>query len=161
MKEKLKKDIGIKLRNFRKSLRLTQAEMVSNFDIGRANYSRIEKGEVFPNVTILHKLKTNFNLSLNWLIGDEQETNDDQLLQGQKPKKKIIDFVEGNSEIEELLQNMERIPMIKHAVLGFFMEQRMKHDDLIKKMLGEKEKNEQKVDEVGESEDCKQLQTKA
>lgn len=144
MKQKLKKDIGIKLRRFRKSLRLTQAEMVSNFDIGRANYSRIEKGEVFPNAAILHTLKTKFNLSLNWLIGADQETGDDQMLLDKKQQKITLDVSEDNREIEELFHHMGKIPMIRHAVLGFFMEYRMKNNELITKLFAQMEANEQK-----------------
>ncbi len=139
MKQKLKKDFGIKLRKFRKSLGFTQAEMVSNFDVGRANYSRIEKGEVFSNVTILHTLKTKFNLSLNWLLSAGQETSDDQILLEKKQQKRTLDLSESNEEIEKLFHHMGKIPMIKHAVLGFFMEYQMKNDELIKKLFAEME----------------------
>lgn len=158
MKQKLKKDIAIKIRKFRKSLGLTQAEMVSNFDIGRANYSRIEKGEVFPNVTILHTLKTKFNLSLNWLISDEQETSDDPMLLENKQQKRFFDFSEDNREIEELLHHMGKIPMIKHAILGFFMEYRMKNDGLIQKLFAEVEAKEQKKAATVENEECEKPQ---
>lgn len=159
MKQKLKKEIGVKLRKFRKSLGLTQAEMVSNFAIGRANYSRIEKGEVFPNVGILYTLKTKFNLSLNWLIGYEQENSDDQVLLEKKQQKSIINFIEDNTEIEELLQHMRKIPMIRHAVLGFFMEYRMKNGGLINKLFAEMQAKEQKQTANVELEDCEKPQT--
>lgn len=158
MKKKLKQDIGMKLRKFRKSLRFTQAEMVSNFDVGRANYSRIEKGEVFPNVTILHTLKTKFNLSLNWLIGDEHETSDDQMHWDQQPYKRPFDFSEDKKEIEELLYHMGKIPMIRHAVLGFFMEYKMKNNAVIQKLFAELEAKEQKKTAKVENEKCEKPQ---
>ncbi len=53
---------------------LTQAEMVKYFDIGRANYSRIEKGEIFPTPYILHMLQIYFNVSLDWLVAGDGRT---------------------------------------------------------------------------------------
>ncbi|MCX6582204.1 MAG: helix-turn-helix transcriptional regulator [Candidatus Aminicenantes bacterium] len=161
MKQKLKKDIGIKLRRFRKSLHFTQADMVVNFDVGRANYSRIEKGEVFPNAAILHTLKTKFNLSLNWLISTEKETDDDQMLLNKKQQKITLDVSEDNREIEKLIHYMGKIPMIRHAVLGFFMEYRMKNDELITKLFAEIAANEQKKSANVENEDFAKLGIKS
>ncbi len=142
MKQKLKKQIGVKMRKFRKKLGLTQTEMVSHFDIGRANYSRIEKGEVFPNVLILHTLKTKFNLSLDWLI-DAEGVNEDEteiMLQGKKKRKENLDFGEDSDEVDELFFTMEKIPMIKHAILSHFLEYKLKNNDLIQKLFREIER---------------------
>jgi transcriptional regulator with XRE-family HTH domain len=142
MKQKLKKQIGVKMRKFRKKLGLTQTEMVSHFDIGRANYSRIEKGEVFPNVLILYTLKTKFNLSLDWLIDAESVNGDEaeMMLQGEKKWKKNPGFGEDSEEIEELFFTMGKIPMIKHAVLSHFLEYKLKNNDLIQKLFREIER---------------------
>ncbi|MDQ1350268.1 MAG: Helix-turn-helix protein [Acidobacteriota bacterium] len=156
MRQKLNQDIGMKLRKFRKGLRLTQAEMVSHFDIGRANYSRIEKGEVFPNVTILHTLKTKFNISLNWLIAAEGETSDDQMMLDQKQQMSFLSFNEDRKEIEELLHHMGKIPMIRHAVLGFFMEYRMRNSAVIQKLSAELEAKEKETTANVENEECEQ-----
>jgi transcriptional regulator with XRE-family HTH domain len=67
----LKKEIGTKILEIRKTLHYTQEQMVRSFDCGRANYSRIEKGEVFPNPTILKVLREQYRVSLHWLICNE------------------------------------------------------------------------------------------
>lgn len=146
MKQKLKKQIGVKMRKFRKKLGFTQTEMVSHFDIGRANYSRIEKGEVFPNVLILHTLKTKFHLSLDWLIGDEGVNGDEaeMLLKEKKKKKETPEFGEDSEDINNLFFHMGKIPLIKHAVLNFFFEYKLKNNKIIQKLFKETQGDEPK-----------------
>lgn len=134
MKNELKKEIGAKLRQLRKRLGKTQAEMVSHFNVGRANYSRIEKGEVFPNVAILYTLKKEFSVSLDWLIGGEGEM---LTLTEEEARKKRLHWSDSSKEIDELFYHIEKVPMVKHAVLGFFLEYRSKNSQLIEKMVKE------------------------
>lgn len=133
MKQKLKKKIGTKIRKVRESLGLTQVQMVENFNIGRANYSRIEKGEIFPNAEILHTLKTEFNVSLDWLISGEGQMYPPK----KKDLKKELGLGKCGREMDELIYLIANIPMVKHAVLGHFLEYKMKNVDLIKKLLKE------------------------
>ncbi len=133
MKQELKKAIGGRLKKLRKNLGLTQAEMVTNFNIGRANYSRIEKGEVFPNVSILFTLKRKFNVSLDWLIGAEGE----MYLTDGKGQEFRSDISQCDKEIEDLFFHFENFPMVKHAVLSFFLEYKARNSELLKKILEE------------------------
>ncbi len=136
MRQELKKKVGIKMRNLREERGLTQTEMVSHFDIGRANYSRIEKGEIFPNESILYTLIKKFKISLNWFIGDEGQM--------MLTKRKNRDFSECGEEIDDLFYHIKKIPMVKHAVLAFFLEYKQKNSKLIKKLIEEVERKEQK-----------------
>jgi transcriptional regulator with XRE-family HTH domain len=131
MKEQLRREIGKRMRKIRKTLGFTQDQMVSPFTIGRANYSRIEKGEIFPQATILHTLRKKFNISLDWLIADEGEMYPEE-------KKEMIDvsnFGEYTEEIREMLRYMEEVPMLKHALLGFFIEYKVKNKNIIDQIL--------------------------
>ena len=131
MKLQLRKEIGMRMRKIRKTLGFTQAHMVSFFDIGRANYSRIEKGEIFPTATTLNTLLREFNVSLNWLISNEGEMFLEKREQGitNRAFGKYID------EINDLLLHLEKIPMVRHAVLGFFMEYKMNNQALLQEIL--------------------------
>jgi len=136
MKNELKKDIGQRMRKIRKALGFTQEQMVSYFDIGRANYSRIEKGEVHPGALILNTLRVKFNVSLDWLI-----SNNGKMFLRDKDKKDAnnhIDFGQSTEEIRELLTFMDRVPMVKHAMLSFFLEYRLKNKKIIQEALDER-----------------------
>jgi transcriptional regulator with XRE-family HTH domain len=136
MKQQLRKEIGMKMRKIRKMLGYTQVQMVAFFDIGRANYSRIEKGEIFPTPTILNTLSKEFHVSLDWLIANEGEmfiiTNQEQ------DEKKILNPGKHNQEIRNLLFHIETVPMVRHAVLGFFLEYKQKNQQIIQEILEKK-----------------------
>lgn len=133
MKQQLRKEIGLKMREIRKVLGYTQIQMVSFFDIGRANYSRIEKGEIFPTAAILNTLCKEFHVSLDWLIANEGEMF---ILQNQKQDgKKILDPGKYSREISDLLFYIEKVPMVRHAILGFFLEYKQKNQRIILEII--------------------------
>lgn len=133
MKKELKREIGLRMRKIRKALGFTQEQMVSYFDIGRANYSRIEKGEVHPSATILSTVRTEFHVSLDWLI-----TNHGKMFLKERTRKQDriqIEFGQSADEVKELLNFMEKIPMVKHAMLSFFLEYKLKNRIIIDQVL--------------------------
>lgn len=137
MKEELKKEIGDRMRKVRKTLGYTQEKMVEFFDIGRANYSRIEKGEVWPGANILHTLRTKFNVSLDWMI-----TNTGKMFTREREKRgygERVDFGEYTKEIKELLKYIEKVPMVKHAILSYFLEYKIKNQEIIQQFLDDDE----------------------
>ena len=136
MKQQLRKEIGMKMRKIRKSLGYTQVKMVSFFEIGRANYSRIEKGEIFPTAAILNVLCREFHVSLDWLVANEGEMF---ILQKQKKDaKKILDPGKYSQEVNDLLLHIENVPMVRHAILGFFLEYKQKNQRIIQEILEKK-----------------------
>ncbi|UCH92729.1 MAG: helix-turn-helix transcriptional regulator [Candidatus Aminicenantes bacterium] len=136
MREALKKEIGHRIRKVRKTLGYTQERMVSFFDIGRANYSRIEQGKVWPRTPILHTLRTKFNVSLDWLIA-----NIGKMFIRHQDKKEYEKTVSGEyaEEVKELLKYLEKVPMVKHAMLSYFLEYKTKHQKIIQQFLDESE----------------------
>jgi transcriptional regulator with XRE-family HTH domain len=137
MKEELRKAVGQRMRKLRKTLGYTQEKMVSVFEIGRANYSRIEKGEVWPGVQILHILRTKFSVSLDWLVSNSGKmfARDRQ----DKSSEVKIDFGQYSEEIKELLNYLDKVPMVKHAILSYFLEYKVKNQNIIQHFLEEAE----------------------
>jgi len=133
MKQQLRKEIGTKMRKIRKTLGYTQVQMVSFFEIGRANYSRIEKGEIFPTAAILNVLCRDFHVSLDWLIANEGEMF---TLQKQKEDaRKILDSGKYSQEISDLFIHIENVPMVRHAILSFFLEYKQKNQRILQEIL--------------------------
>ncbi|MCP4146390.1 MAG: helix-turn-helix domain-containing protein [bacterium] len=115
-KDKYRKEIGQRIHQVRKSLGFTQEQMVAYLPIGRANYSRIEKGEVFPNPIFLQVFYSEFNISMEWLLCNEGA------MSRQKELKKVMGITESTDEIKDLLIHLEKVPMVRHALLRFFLE---------------------------------------
>ncbi|MGE5340297.1 MAG: helix-turn-helix domain-containing protein [Candidatus Omnitrophota bacterium] len=137
MKKELKKEIGKRMYKIRKTLGYTQEEMVSFFNIGRANYSRVEKGEVLPNPFVLNQLRTKFDISLDWLISNTGHmfVRED----GKKENEKKISLMGRTLEIQDLLTSLHKDPIIKHAILAFVEEYKVKHSPAINGSLEETE----------------------
>ncbi len=129
MKQELKKEVGKRLRQFREKAGFTQRRMSQHFDIGHANYSRIERGEIFPGLYVLNVLNRKFNLSLHWVVCGEGD-----MLIPDDEKNECINIENYSNDVKDLLLHMEKVPMIKHAVLSFFMEYKMKNEGLVKKV---------------------------
>lgn len=139
MKSKLKQEIGSRMQQIRKDFGWTQEKMAAHFKVGRANFSRIEKGDIFPNPTIMHILKSDFNISLDWLV-----CGDGEMLISNRPEKieGLPDFDVHAKEIHDLLFYMKRVPMVLHQVLGFFLNYKAKNREVILTFLQDQERKE-------------------
>lgn len=130
MKNELKKEVGRRLYQFRKEIGLTQRELVASLDIGNANYSRIERGEVFPGIPMLQTLQNEFNLSSDWLI-----LNQGGMFRGSEEKDQYIRLADYGEDIRDLLYHMAKIPMVKHMVLSYYLKYKIDNISLIEKYL--------------------------
>lgn len=139
MKSKLKQDIGSRMQKIRKNFGWTQEKMAAHFQVGRANFSRIEKGDIFPNPFMLNVLKSDFNISLDWLICGDGEmfvSSSSEKIGG------LPDFGVHMNEVQDLLFYMKRVPMVLHQVLGFFLNYKAKNRKLIHTFLKDLERKE-------------------
>jgi transcriptional regulator with XRE-family HTH domain len=140
-KEKSKKEIGERLRKLRKHLKFNQGDMAAYLDIGRADLSSTERGRIYPTVYVLYLLKKEFNVSLYWLLFNE----------GEMFYTEPVKFRENsglnplNEELKDLFFHIENIPMVRHAVLSFFFEFKVKNQDLIDDSLKSSLEQEEKL----------------
>ena len=74
MKKKHRKEVGRRVKKFRIHMDMLQSEMVEFLDMGRANFSRIEKGEIYPGLFTLKTLQDRFGLNPNWIINNTGES---------------------------------------------------------------------------------------
>lgn len=114
--------------------------MVKYLDICRANYSRIEQGKVAPNPHIMQTLKSEFNVSLDWLVTGEGE----MYPQTKKKTGRHMDFTKDGEELKDLFKLMKKVPIVKHAMLGFFLEYKFKNNELLQDLLKKLEKDKDK-----------------
>jgi len=119
----------------RKAFGLTQEQFVENFEIGRANYARIESGEIFPGISIMNVLRSKFNISMDWLISNKGE----MFLQEKKEEDIVLDYGEDTEEIAEMLHIIQRIPRMKEEILSFFYDFRRKNKSILDRMLENEE----------------------
>lgn len=71
--------LGNKIKNFRKSNKITQQELADKLEISRSTLSYYELGKIDPNIYTLIKLSDIMNCTLDYLVNDKinrTDTND-------------------------------------------------------------------------------------
>lgn len=93
--------------NRRKELNLTQAQIAEYVGVSRAAVSKWEKGQSYPDITLLPKLAKFFNTSIDALLGYKPQMTKEQIKQTYlQLSKKFSEkpFEEVENEIESLLK---------------------------------------------------------
>lgn len=105
-----KKFFGLRVKETRKSLKLTQEELAEKADIGVVYLGEIERGLKSPSITVFAKIAKALDVSADYLLRDELPTGkayvfDDltKKLEGLTPKQRktvsdIIDAYLNNLE---------------------------------------------------------------
>lgn len=93
--------------NRRKELKLTQAQIAEYIGVSRAAVSKWEKGQSYPDITLLPKLARLFHLSIDELLGYHSKMSKDEIRKtyiqlSKKFSEKPFELVE--KEIEDLLK---------------------------------------------------------
>lgn len=123
--------IGKKFVELRRTFGFNQSEMSERLGISRAHFSKMERGHLLPNPKILHLLRTEYNVSLDWLLLDKgpMMLNEDIYEPGQ------FDFGEDNAVVEKMLKLMSQVPMVRYAVLSNFLEYCKENQEVIDRTL--------------------------
>ncbi|MBQ8459180.1 helix-turn-helix transcriptional regulator [bacterium] len=88
-----KKYIAKKIKEYRKKLGVTQAELAEKIDIGTKQISRIEVGDFYPSLNTFFKIVETLNIDLNEFITNTPNEKN-------KTRKKLINIIYNASEEE-------------------------------------------------------------
>ena len=75
--DKIKKDIGLKIRTFRRSKKLTQEEFSELVNIEQASLSNIENGKTYPTFSTICNLIENAKIEPNYLFDSIYEAKNE------------------------------------------------------------------------------------
>lgn len=105
-------DIGSKIIGLRKKLNISQSELAKRVSVSRTIIGNYERNENTPSVDILLKIANEFDVSVDFLIGEGQlSTYDKEVL-------KRIDDIEGLPEEDKnhlfyLIDNLVKASKLK------------------------------------------------
>lgn len=74
------KALGLKMKQKRQQLELTQEKVAEKLDLSESFYSRIERGDRVLSVESLLKIASFYDVSLDWLMLESYSGGDDKLL---------------------------------------------------------------------------------
>ena len=127
-KKTLLSNMRRKLPMIRENLKYSQREMAGRLGIYNASYSRHENGETMPMVTTLYKLGNTFNISLDWLI-----QNKGPMYYSEKEETGTNGAIskELRQDVNELLEHMEKIPLLRYETLAYFHKFKEEHKEMV------------------------------
>jgi transcriptional regulator with XRE-family HTH domain len=136
----LLRDIAHRLRKIREPLGYTHREMGELINVDRSSYTRYESGETFARMMSLYQLGTKLDISMDWLIINkgpmyykEKEVNEGKTAgEPPIPGKTLPD------DVGELLEIMEKVPVLRYKVLLYFHELKEEHKEMIAAAMKDK-----------------------
>lgn len=123
-----------RLQNVRNHLHLMQKELAEAIGYSDSFISLLESAHTKPGYFFFKNMMDKFNVNPVYLLSGEGE-----MLLDEEQKKKIDSVYKGEDkrEVEELLYYMENAPIVRFAVLEYFMSYLYQKEDMIKAQIKE------------------------
>jgi len=133
----LLKDFSNKIFKYRESSGYSNKKMAAYFGVAPVNYTRYEQAIIFPNFGALYSFAIKTGISLDWLVCgkgpmyfEEKMEKEEKEEKAASEEKEVTSKKKGeqteligtmmDDEIKELVEHMERIPLLRHEILVSF-----------------------------------------
>lgn len=116
-KEKMVKEmreLGIRISDIRRKLRLKQDEFCAKLAIASSTLSMIETGKITPNVGLVFQLYKNYSVNLEYLFKGSGNMFRENAFGGGSDREDIADI----ERFEDFVWLLKNSPKFKHAVLS-------------------------------------------
>jgi transcriptional regulator with XRE-family HTH domain len=138
----LKSAVSNRLIELRQSLHYSTQKMGEYFKVSATTYHRYEQGKMLPGFTALYSAAEKLGISLDWLVCSKGPVYYKEIVkknQVEEKKETPQDFLTGSSgeEIKDLLEHMNRIPLLRHEVLVYFYKFKAEHKDMVVEGMAE------------------------
>lgn len=123
-------EIGQRVISIRKQLRLHQKEMAADLNISASYLCEIESGRAKPNIELLIKMVSLYNINLNYLV---MGTGKMLLDGGQQMEDERFDIDAGVETIEELTWLMKNSKFFRTTIMSLANKTIISEGEIIKK----------------------------
>ena len=140
MSEEVNKTFGSRVREIRTRLGLTQGDFGRGLGISIQHLSDIESDKKKPCHDFFYHMAKEYRINLNYLLLGEGAmfVGDKELI---PPERKDRDFGEANERVHELIDYLERSPMVKFDMLGYFTRYLIQNRSLVEEDIKNNEKS--------------------
>ncbi len=112
--------VGRQMLKLRKHLNYSCGEMSRKLGLSGSGYYKNENGITFPRVDTLDLLQRDFDISMDWLIFNKGPMLYGERHPEKRDEKEFLNLEKLSSHVRELLEYMERDPLLQHEVLVHF-----------------------------------------
>lgn len=144
----LTKEVAYKMRKIRQSLKCSNSQMAAKLGVERSTYNRNEEGRTLPGISTLLKLGNYYDISLDWLLRNkgpmyckEKIVEKEKEVKIEEPKPdpfaKVLETL--GDEAKELLEHMERIPLLRYEVLVLFHKFKEERKEMVERAMKKEE----------------------
>jgi len=125
----IKSAFSKRLKELRQSLHYSTKEMGDCFNTTQVSYRRYEQEKMVPGFHSLYFFTEKLGVSLDWLVCGKGSV----YYQDKEKKESLQNLLPGSSpeEIKDLLEHMNRIPLLRHEVLACFYKFKEDHKELV------------------------------
>lgn len=141
-------EAGKRLKTFRIARHLTLADLSEQTGLSIGMLSETESGRNKPSPNLMLALYRIYGLNINWLLSGEGEP-EVKKTSARPPRNEKGELV---YDMEALLWLMEKVPVVKFSVLGFFSSYYFENRKTIEKFLKETEEKNSDPPDKGEKE---------
>ena len=150
-KIKTLKGIGERLRLVRKQLNYSAQEMAARLGLNYNSYYKNENSVTYPGLKTLYQVSEAHDISMDWLLfgkgpmycrekGKEKELAElgkelELMREKMKDQEGKVAGIKLKPELKELLEHMERIPLLYHEVLAYFQRFKMENRELLEAFM--------------------------
>ena len=126
----LNRSLSTKLIELRQSLHYSTNQMAEYVKVSSITYHRYEQGKMLPGFTALYSAAKKLGISLDWLV-----CNKGPVYYKEIEKKNQVE--EKNENPQDLLEHMNRVPLLRHELLAYFYKFKAEHKDMMVEGMAE------------------------
>lgn len=140
-------DIADRLKKIRDHFGYSPDEMAAKLGVSKITYGRNEKAMHLPTTLHLIALYKRLGISIDWLLFNqgpmswkEHEKQQAELEMKQKAEEEQRKLAEPPKdvftlEVEEMIETMKKVPLLRHRVMGYYQSYKIKHKEMIEEHL--------------------------
>ncbi|MCP5054318.1 MAG: helix-turn-helix transcriptional regulator [bacterium] len=123
------KEIGDRLRKIRKDQGWIQERVAERVKMGRANYARVERGEIRPSMELQNFLTFELNVNLLWILfGEGKPYSGSETIEGSTDKLLEVAGIEDDLLRKILIEMMTNETIRRNIVMTYVSQKYPKLD---------------------------------
>jgi transcriptional regulator with XRE-family HTH domain len=132
------KNIGQRLRQVREFFKFTQHRMAEVLKIQDVTYKKNERGLHLVNMHSLERLHDELGVSAEWLLFENGPIYWKNIREKEDENKQaaLLERDLFMEEVEEMVEMLKQVPMIRHSVMGHYQDCKIRYKDLIAEIQG-------------------------